>query len=141
MRKKNSIGLIALFLGIISIGTALFQIVYGPLEKKPTINEIISNKTTELKDIINSKLKKEKPTKTENPEIEKHNKDQLLNYLVIITSFLSVIFSIFAFIRREDSRTYVSAVALSSAGMFFHYIFISIGILILFIYLKLIAND
>ena len=49
MRKNNSLGLIALVFGIISIGTALFQIVYGHLEKKPTINEIISNKTTELK--------------------------------------------------------------------------------------------
>ena len=141
MKKNNYIGFIALFFGIISIGTALFQVVYGPIEKKPTINEIISNKTTELKEKISSKLKKQETTDLKKAEIKKFNKDQLLNYLVIITSFLSILFSIFSFIRREDARVYSSAVAISSGAMFFHYITVAFGTLLLFIYLRFITND
>lgn len=139
MKRNNLFGYGALFFSIFAFGIALFHSTLGPIEKPPSINQVVSKKAEEIKETIITKLTRE-DVKPKQVEEERYNKDKLLKFAVVALAFLAIIFSVFSFIKKEDQRVFISAVVLSSGAMLFDYKIVAIAILLLFIYLMLLTK-
>ena len=132
--KTEAIGTTGVIVGFIALGIALFQFFVGPIHKTDT-SFIESAKSS-----IQAMLAKN-DVATHSGKREGINVDNALSYTSVLFAFLAIIAGTLSYIRGTKKELAYASLSVGAATLFFHFILVAIGIIIILAVLAYILNN
>lgn len=127
---ENKLSNIGAIIGLISLGIAVFHFFLGPIEKTPTIEEYVAEKTISIKSVISSKLKGEEVIKTS--QDKPIGPDKIVGYGVVILGFIAICFGVIGFLKKEEWKVSSVAISIGVSALVFKFAVAVAGAIILF---------
>lgn len=122
-------------IGLVALGIAVFHFFLGPIEKQPSIEEYVANKTVSIKNVISAKMKGEEIT---TPNKEKTiDADDIVDYSIASFGFLAIVFGVLGLLKKEEMKSSGIAISLGLGAIAFK---VAIAIAGAFIFISLIAS-
>lgn len=126
---RSSFGLVGVVAGVIALGLALVHFWAGPFNPKPPVEEVVAEKAVKIRDSVVAKLKgEEKPASF---QAQTFDTDRVIAISTIVAGFLAVVLAAVSYIRKEEKRVSVSAVALGGGAIALQYLAVAIGAIVL----------
>jgi hypothetical protein len=132
--RAGVFGTIGVAVGFIAMAITLIQFFYGPIHK----NE--SSFLTTAKSTIHSILS-EKHASTQLNNRSNLNIDNTLSYTSILFAFLAIVFGTVAYIRDAKKELAYASLSVGAATLFFHFILIALGVVIILGVIVYILNN
>jgi len=132
--RAGTIGTIGVIVGFIAMAFALFQFFYGPIHKSD------ASFLTTVKTTIHSILS----AKTAQTHLDKRpgiNIDNALSYTSVLFAFLAIVFGTVAYIKDAKKELAYASLSVGAATLFFHFILIALGVIIILGILVYILNN
>lgn len=127
--RSNNIGIIGVFLGVISLGMALFHFWYGPLDTHPALEDAVAEKALSIKERVISKIKGDKTTQYAQPK-KTYDKDEIFDFVTVGIAFIAIVFAVVSFVKREEKRACIAAALLGIGAITFKFLTIALGAII-----------
>ncbi len=137
---KLKLGSLATYLGLLALCTFILYKVFGPVEKKPNIQEVVVEKSKSVKQwfdekIIGKEIEESKPERKFGP-------DKMIKIFIVSTSLAAFALGVLAFIRKEKDRAAVLAITLAMATLFNYLsLFTFIALLVIMVVGLLLAQS
>jgi hypothetical protein len=126
---RSTFGLVGVVAGVIALGLALVHFWAGPFNPKPPVEDVVAEKAVKLRDSVVARLKGEQ--KPVSVQTQTFDTDRVVTISTIGAGFLAVVLAVASYIRREEKRVSVSAVALGGGAIALQYFAFAIGAIIL----------
>lgn len=132
--RAGVFGTVGVTVGFIAMAIALFQFFYGPIHKnessflttaKSTIHAILSTKDASIHSNKRSNL----------------NIDNTLSYTSILFAFLAIVFGTIAYIKDAKKELAYASLSVGAATLFFHFILVALGVVIILGVIAYILNN
>ncbi len=127
--SRNTIGIIGVFLGVISLGMALFHFWYGPLDKQPTLEDAVAEKALSIKERVISKIKGDRTPQYAQTQ-KTYDKDQIFDFATVGLAFIAIVFAVMSFVKREEKRACIAAALLGVGAITFKFLTLALGAII-----------
>ena len=135
---KSSFGLVGVVAGVIALGLALVHFWAGPFSPKPSIEEVVAEKAVKIRDSVVARLKGlQKPASV---QPQGFDTDHVITTSTIVAGFLAVVLAVVSYIRREDNRVSMSAVALGGGAIALQYLAVALGAIVLAILIAAVLS-
>ncbi len=129
VNSGNTIGLIGVFLGVVSLGMALFHFWYGALDRQPSLEDAVAKKALSIKEIVVSKIKGDKEVQYI-PAKRTYDKDKIFDFVTVGVAFTAIVLSVVSFVKREDSRASIIAALLGVGAITFNFLTVALGAIV-----------
>ncbi|MDM5270712.1 hypothetical protein PGH07_00800 [Sulfurovum sp. zt1-1] len=128
--QQNRLSNIGTIIGLIALGIAIFHFFLGPIEKSPTLEEYVAEKTISIKSAISSKLKGEEVVTRQERSI---GTDEIVGYVVIILGFAAICFGVIGFLKKEEWKVSSVAVTIGASALIFKFAIAVAGAILLIV--------
>jgi hypothetical protein len=136
---RSTFGLIGVVAGVVALGLALLHFWAGPFNPKPSIEKVVAEKAVKIRDAVVARLKgEEKPASVESQTFDT---DRLITISTIVAGFLAVVLAVASYIRKEEKKVSVSAVALGGGAIALQYFAVAIGAIVLAILIVAVLSE
>ncbi|MEO0574004.1 MAG: hypothetical protein AAF004_00985 [Pseudomonadota bacterium] len=112
---SSKFAIAGIVIGLLSILAGSLHFFLGPIEKTPTLENVVQEKTAALKDAIIAGIKGE-PTTAE-PQRRQLSGDDIARAATIGTGILALALGIVGLVRREPMRESAAAMAVGGAAV------------------------
>ena len=118
--SKSKLGLIGILLGSIALMLSLVSFWSGPFSSQPTLETVVVEKATSLRQKAIDVLKGKKVQKT---YIEPSwDIDKVISTVIPVLSVFAILFGLFSFIKKESNRVAGGAAVLGISAIAFQFI-------------------
>ncbi len=112
--KSNTFGIVGLVLGILGLGLVLLHFYAGPIDPPPVIGKVMVEKNIKVMGVDFGRVKIGEPQAIAQKKLVN---DRVATLVTMGVGFLSIVFAVIGYVRREDKRISGSAVALGGATL------------------------
>jgi len=131
--RADSIGTAGVIVGFIALGIVLFQFFYGPIHKNEA--SFITTAKSQIHAIL-----AEKHASTHSSTLSDVNFDNALTYTSVLFAFLAILAGTVSYIRNAKKETAYASLSVGAATLFFHFILVAIGVVIILAIIAYILN-
>lgn len=104
-------------IGLLSVLAGSMHFFLGPIEKAPTLENVVQEKTAALKDAIIAGIKGEKPEAEVGAQRRQFTSDDIARAATVGVGVLALALGIVGLIRREPMRESITALIVGSAAV------------------------
>jgi len=134
VNRAGTIGTIGVVVGFIAMAIALFQFFYGPIHKNDS--SFLTTAKTTIHTILSSK-----DASTHFNKGSYINIDNALSYTSVLFAFLAIVFGTIAYIKDAKKELSYASLSVGAATLFFHFILVALGVIIILSILVYILNN
>lgn len=137
--KNSYLSLIALVLAFLGLALSMAPKVYYAATPQPqyTQDQKITNIILIAKKVRENLSDQSRKQGTPTREIKKaYNLDSMCMYASLCIALFGVVFSVLAYIKKENKRIYIGAIALSLMTFLMNFIWIALGVIVIMLVIK-----